>query len=220
MKRIKYRCHRVDKIIVDGILEKEWKKAENLEFFIPVTMVQPSSETSAKLLYDNDFLYIGFFCHDQDIKATYTKRDSPTWQQDVVEVFLKTGENISPYYEFEFSPIKTVFDAFLPGPEKLQDIFECAKWNCEGLKVETKICGTLNDSSDTDQYWSIEIAIPFKGLPTLKGKQPEKGDKWLFHLARYDYSAYLPSGRELSSTARFTVRNFHFLDDWMYLEFQ
>ncbi|HOK81026.1 MAG TPA: carbohydrate-binding family 9-like protein, partial [bacterium] len=222
MKKIVYECqYASEKIKIDGILdEASWKMAENLEFFIPVTLETPHSITTAKLLYDEKYLYAGFKCYDDDIRATYTKRDSFTWEEDVVEIFLKTSIDEPSYYEFEFSPIKTIFDAFIPGPEHLNDILACAKWNCEGIMLETHIEGTVNDTSDIDTYWSIEIAIPFISLPTLKGRVPEKGEKWVFHLARYDYSKSIKLGRELSSTARLTTRNFHNLNDAQILIFR
>jgi len=221
MKRIQYRCPKISgRIRIDGTLnDPSWEKAERLEFFVPATLEQPASITHAKLLYDDEFLYIGFKCFDDDIRATYRKRDSFTWEEDVVEVFLKPSPEKTEYFEFEFSPIKTIFDAFIPGPDHIHRVVECSKWNCSGIVVETFIDGTLNDTSDIDRYWSMEIAIPFKGLPVLKGKPPATGDKWLFHLARYDYSYSLKKHRELSSTAYLTSRNFHNYDEWIVLLF-
>ncbi len=64
----------------------------------------------------------------------------------------------------------------------------------------------------------IEIAIPFAGLPTLD-RPPQSGDRWLFHLARYDYSVYLPEGVELSSCAPLAQVDFHRYEDWIGLRF-
>lgn len=170
LNRIIYRCQYVEKPLnIDGIVEKEaWNNAEILEFFIPVPLKTPVSKTQAKLLYDDKYLYIGFKCYDNDIRATYTERDSFTWEQEVVETFIKTSVNQPEYFEFEFSPLMTIFDAFLPGPEYRLYVIECSRWNCNGIVVKSYIKGTLNDSSDIDEYWSIEIGIPFKSLPTLK----------------------------------------------------
>jgi len=222
MGKIVYECqYASEEIKIDGVLNEEvWNKAENLEFFVPVTLESPRSITIAKLLYNDEYLYAGFKCYDDDIRATYTKRDSFTWEEDVVEIFFKTSPEKPQYYEFEFSPIKTIFDAFIPGPECLSNVLECAKWNCEGILIETYINGTINDTSDVDMYWSIEIAIPFASLPTLNGRSPEKNDQWIFHLARYDYSKFLKHGRELSSTARLTTKNFHKLDEGQVLIFK
>ncbi|MCM8817829.1 MAG: carbohydrate-binding family 9-like protein [Candidatus Omnitrophica bacterium] len=221
MCKIAYRCPRIDKELkIDGLLdEQDWYLAKALEFFVPVTLQQPVSKTVAKLLYNQKYLYVGFTCFDKDIRATYVRRDSPIWEEDVVEVFIMTSCSGGPYFEFEFSPIKTIFDAFFVYPERTnKSIIESSKWNCEGILVESFVSGTINDPSDFDNHWTIEIAIPFLSLPTLKNP-PKKGEKWLFHLARYDYSYVLKNYRELSSCAYLTDRNFHKFDQWLTLVF-
>lgn len=47
----------------------------------------------------------------------------------------------------------------------------------------------------------------------------EASDRWLFHLAHYDYSIYLPEGLELSSCAPLTKIDFHHYEDWITLRF-
>jgi hypothetical protein len=44
-------------------------------------------------------------------------------------------------------------------------------------------------------------------------------DVWTCHLARYDYSLYLPDGPELSSCAPLSELNFHLREEWIPLEF-
>jgi hypothetical protein len=36
--------------------------------------------------------------------------------------------------------------------------------NIEGLKHAVKLYGTLNDPSDVDTKWTVEVAIPWSGL--------------------------------------------------------
>ena len=94
-----------------------------------------------------------------------------------------------------------------------------SRWDCPGLKSAVAIKGTLNEPSDVDEYWQLEAAIPFAGLPTLDGRTPHAGDRWQFHLARYDFSIYLPEGVELSSCAPLTKVDFHRCEDWIPLRF-
>ena len=208
------------RIIIDGRLdEPDWEIARPIPFFALVTNKAPASKTIAKILYDSSYLYLGFIAFDDDIRATFTERDSHTWREDVLEAFFKPLEHCQAYYEFEFSPLGTIFDAEIPDKNHLPRILECSKWNCDGLKVAATIDGTPNKPDDIDNLWTLEVAIPFAGLPVLGGRIPCPGDKWRFHLARYDYSIYLHRGRELSSCAKFTVANFHHQQDWSYLEF-
>ena len=80
---------------------------------------------------------------------------------------------------------------------------------------------TLNDYRDEDQGWTLEMAIPFSSLPWMQDRaQPRIGEEWRGHFARWDYSVYLPEGKEISSTTPFTRVNFHQADKFQRLYFQ
>ncbi len=208
-------------IRIDGFLEEPaWRNAKLLDFFIPVTFEKPISKTEARLLWDKDYLYAGFKAYDRDIWGYYTERDERTCDEDVLEVFLKTEPGEEPYYNFEINALGTVFDAFNIRRGGAGGDHRWSKWNCEGLEVGIHIEGTLNNWEDEDEYWQMEVAIPFADLPGLKGRVPQSGDEWLFHLSRYDYSIYLPEGVELSSCARLSQVNFHLYEDWLTLRFE
>ena len=44
-------------------------------------------------------------------------------------------------------------------------------WDFPELKAKVKIQGTLNDASDRDEGWTVEIALPWKGMKSLFGKE-------------------------------------------------
>jgi hypothetical protein len=221
-----YECHHIREAMkIDGLLnEPAWEKAPTLDFHIPVTHATPQSLSYGKVLWDDRYLYVGIKALDKDIWGYHTERDSPTCNEDVLEVFLKPREDQGAYYNFEINPLGTVYDAYnvkrgAGGP----DDHRWYQWNCEGLLVGIEIKGTLNKWDDIDEYWCLEVAIPFAGLPSLEGNVPKPGDTWGFHLARYDYSVYLDDGVELSSTARFKTAEgsfFHRHEEWQTLKFQ
>ena len=217
-----YRCPLISEPIkIDGFLdEPAWQKAKPLSFIVPVTFENAVSETEARLLWDNDYLYVDFKAYDKDIWSYYTQRDDPTCQEDVLEVFFKTDPQEEPYYNFEINALGTVYDAYNLRRQTAGGDHRWSKWNCEGLKVGVHIEGTLNNWEDEDEYWQLEVAIPFAELPSLRGNIPKPGEEWLFHLARYDYSVYLPEGVELSSCARLSEVNFHRYEDWLTLKFE
>ncbi|HCG77412.1 TPA: hypothetical protein DEW49_05920 [bacterium] len=210
-----------EKIKVDGLLDEPvWQRAETLNFIIPVTHKKPQSKTEAKLLWDKDYLYVGFKAYDKDIWSYFKQRDSRTCDEDVLEIFIKPDPAKDPYYNFEINALNTVYDAFnVKRGAGGGDHHRWSRWDCQGLRSAVVIKGTLNDPKDVDEYWQLEVAIPFANLPTLKGKTPEVGDTWLFHLARYDYSVYLPEGVELSSCAPLSKVDFHRYEDWLRLNF-
>ena len=217
-----YECLYTSKPIeIDGQLdEPQWQRAKLIDFMIPVTHKKPLSKTEARILWDNDCLYVGFKAYDKDMYSYFTERNSHTCYEDVLEIFLKPIPTEEPYYNFEINALNTVYDAFnvkrgAGGP----DHHRWNHWNCDGLRSAVVIKGTLNDWRDVDEYWQLEVAIPFADLPTLKGQPPRPGDQWLFHLSRYDYSVYLPEGVELSSCAPLSRVDFHRYEDWIPLKF-
>lgn len=219
-----YPCFYTDEHLkIDGCLsETAWKKAPVLDFFVPRTGKPAVSKTEGRVLWNSKYLYIGFKAYDRDIWGYLTKRDSPTYFEDVLEVFIKPDlkTKLDCYYNFEINALGTVYDAFnVSRNAGGKDQHRWARWNCRGLKTGITIAGTLNNCEDEDEYWQMEAAIPFASLPALKGKCPQPGDLWKFHLARYDYSVYLRNGVELSSCARLTRADFHNVNEWRLMRF-
>ena len=217
-----YNCpYTSESIKVDGLLdEAAWELAKTLSFVIPATLKETVSKAEGKLIWDDNYLYVGIKAYDKDVWSYLTKHDSTTCFEDVLEVFVKPSLTEDPYYNFEINAINTVYDGFnLKRYAGGEDHHRWHRWNCPNFKSAVHVKGTLNNHEDEDEYWQLEIAIPFASLPSLKGKVPAAGDKWTFHLSRYDYSIYLDDGVELSSTALLSKVDFHKAKDWSTLEF-
>jgi len=57
-----------------------------------------------------------------------------------------------------------------------------------GLQTAVQVDGTLNDNSDIDKGWSVEIAIPWSSLGLLANGRtipPTNGDRWNIFLGRF-----------------------------------
>ncbi len=213
------------RIVIDGSLdEADWRKAESVNFYrLDKEDLQnhfpAESPAIGKLLWDKDYLYVGLKAFDKDIWGYYTKRDEQTCREDVLEIFLKPNAQRESYYNFEINALGTVFDAFDVKRRFAGGSYRWSKWNCEGLMTGINIKGTLNDWKDKDEYWQLEVAIPFSAFKET-ASPPEPGDEWSFAFCRYDYSIYLKKGLELSSTAKLSKFNFHFWEDYDKLLFQ
>lgn len=204
-------------IVIDGVVnEPAWQKAHALKFYVPVTHAHPVSPTEGKALWDDKNLYVAFNAVDKDLWGTLTEHDSTTFHNDVLEIFFMPDPAGAIYYNIEINVLGAVFDAQqVPGMR----MSERVAWNCEGIEFTTALHGTLNKRDDVDESWQLEVAIPFSSIPILHGKSPIAGMIWPFHLARYDYSVYLPEGKELSSCAPMSMVKFHHPPDWLKLHF-
>ena len=162
--------------------------------------------TKARLLWDRENLYFLAEMDDADVRAKVLKHDGPTWEDDVFELFFKPAADKPGYFEFEVNAVNTVFDLFVPqrganmaGPYVAVDPFH----------VESKVVvhGSLNDSKDKDQGWTVEGRIPW-GDFIKAGGRPEIDERWKFALCRYDYST-AEKEPELSTCAPLTQMSFH-----------
>lgn len=76
------------------------------------------------------------------------------------------------------------------GRERTQEVFAWAftNFDIEGLETAVQVEGTLNDNSDIDKGWSVEIAIPWSSLALLangRSLPPAGGDIWSLFLGRF-----------------------------------
>ncbi len=193
-------------ITLDGKLaEDAWHRAQPLSFHVPVSHARPRTKTIGRLCWDEKYFYVAFEAEDADLRAERTERDSEVYRDDVFEVFFLPDGPDGRRFNIEVNALGAYYDG---------DSRDHLRWNCEGLRTGIDRRGTLNDSSDRDQGWSMEIAIPFASLDLPETAHPRDRATWLFHLARYDWSKDFEEEKELSSTARLTRVNFHNPPDW------
>jgi hypothetical protein len=61
-------------------------------------------------------------------------------------------------------------------------------WDFPGLRTAVRVQGTLNDNSDIDQGWTVEIAFPWAGMGHLAGGRslpPKDEDEWRIFFGRF-----------------------------------
>ena len=104
------------------------------DFRLADGVTEPTDATEFRALWDTTNLYLSFVCHDPQIIATMTKRDSPLYAEDCVECFLSTGGDLWRYFEFEFSPKNVQMDASVFPNKGRKDKVVDYSWNCKGLQ--------------------------------------------------------------------------------------
>ena len=191
---------RGSEIKLDGSLdETAWKKARAADAFqFPWWKDGRQEQTTAKLLWDDDNLYVSFRCDDAHAWAEHTERDSAVYLDDCVEVFT-APDIVRPfnYFNIEMNVRRAFLDQHHPdGPGKTK-----TNWNAEGVRIATSVDGTINDDSDKDQSWMLEAAIPFANFAFVaQHTPPHPGDVWRMNLNRLggktnpQFSQWSPSG--------------------------
>ena len=71
------------------------------------------------------------------------------------------------------------------------------EWEIPGLKTAVHVEGTLNDPSDTDRFWSVEFAIPWKVLAEYAHRPapPRDGDQWRINFSRVEWRHEVKDGK-------------------------
>lgn len=178
-------------ININGILdEKDWINADTTSHFVILgnNVAPPLTTTWAKMLWDNENLYIGMYCQDKNIWAQMTTHDAPLYMEDAVEVYIDADQDGMNYIEFELNPLNTTFDLWLTRPYANGGIAH-PDWNFVNVTTAVKINGTIADSSDVDSSWTCEMKFPFSEMQFVAPDMnypPQNNDIWRINLYRFD----------------------------------
>jgi hypothetical protein len=176
---------------IDGKLDDEiWATAVVLKDFYqvqPGDNIIPQNKTEVMLGYDSRFLYVAFRCFDDPtkVRANVPKRDN-IWEDDYVGILFDTFNDQRRAYEFDFNPLGVQADGIWT--EGQGEDFSL------DLVMESK--GIV-----TNDGYTIEVAIPFKSLRYVAGKDKVWGVHFWRRTKRLNNSLdmWIPMDRDKSS---------------------
>ena len=180
-----YTIHRAtSKITIDAKLDDPaWRQAPAVGDFVFNWFTTGEKEpTEAKLLWDDDNLYVSWRCRDKHISAYEKQRHGPVSRDDCVEIFLSPNPaKVRNYYTFEINAIGTMLnrcrtDWWQGGPT----------WEPEGVVHRTTYHGLAKkDESSDDAEWVVEMAVPLVNFARDAANiPPREGDQWRLNLMR------------------------------------
>lgn len=174
---------------IDGVLDElEWKLAKPSPRFTqvrPIQEVPPNFDTSFKVLFNDNFLYVGVVCYDslgqKAIRVPNFKRDFDWRQNDLINLGFDCFNDKRNSMTFAVNPY---------GVQKDYLTFD------GGMYVDIDWDGLwFTNTTRTDSGWVAELAIPWKTL-----RYPKTSDSiqnWGFQLYRnrrmtFEISAFSP----------------------------
>jgi hypothetical protein len=203
--------------VIDGKLDDAvWQNAKEQPLTRSYDGGPISRKTTFRIVYDDAFLYVAFRSEDPDVWGSLKNKDDPIYNEDVVEVFLDADADGKTYNELQVSPHNVNFDASFVA--RRSDLPEAMKWE-SGMKTAVFIKGTIDDDSDTDEFWSAEMQIPIANLTAVPHVPPQKGDRWRFNAYRLEHIARR-SNIEGQSFSPLFVGDFHALPRFGWLVFE
>ncbi len=225
-------------ITIDGKAdEASWNEAKWTQNFVDIEGSKkpaPLYRTRAKMLWDTSNLYIFAELEEPQIWAYYNKHDQIVFHENDFEIFIDPNRDGYHYYEFEVNAQNTLFDLLLPKPYR-NGGKPLIDWNAKGFKSAVAIDGTLNNPTDTDKKWTVEIAIPFEALKeSNRHTIPENGETWKLDFSRVNWQTEVKDGRYQKKKDASTGRpiseynwvwsppeiiNMHYPERWSLLQF-
>ena len=229
-----YVCYRASSpITIDGALgDAAWRDAPWTEEFVDIEgslKPAPALRTRARMLWDDDYLYIAAELEEPNLWATMKEHDSVIFRENDFEFFIDPNGDSHEYYEFEINALGTSWDLLLPRPYK-DDGKPVNNWEIAGLKSAIHLDGTLNNPRDTDRGWSIELAVPWTALKELarRPSPPKDGDQWRVNFSRVQWPLIVSGGAYRKAEGRSEnnwvwspqhVVNMHRPETWGYVQF-
>ena len=190
-----YVCFQTNQPIkIDGELkEVDWEQAPNTANFVDIEGTLqpiPPLKTTAKLLWDKEYLYIAMVLEEPHLWATLKTRDTIIFLDDAIEVFIDPDGDGHNYCELQVNAFNVVWDLLLSKPYHLgKGPHANSNWDVLGLQTAVSLNGTLNRSEDIDKGWTVEMAIPWSALKELtqSNAPPKNEDQWRINLSRVDW---------------------------------
>ena len=195
-----YIVYRTSEVIeIDGKpYESSWQQAAWSQYFQDIEGEKkpvPTFQTRIKMLWDKHNLYILAELEEPHVWAYYTNRDQIVFHENDFEIFIDPDGDTHNYFEFELNAQNTLFDLFMPKPYRNGGKYDIG-WDAAGFKSAVFVDGTLNNPTDTDKKWTVEMAIPFSSLKLAdENLVPEDGEYWKINFSRVQWQTEIVDGK-------------------------
>ncbi|MDJ0975677.1 MAG: sugar-binding protein [Planctomycetota bacterium] len=169
--------------------DPQWDAVPWTEAFVDIEghrKPAPRFATRAKLCWDDTYLYVGAVLEDPHVFGTLTEKNAILFNDPDFEVFIDPDGDNHYYYELEINALGTIWELYLERPYRDGGPIHRGH-NLEGVVTAVHVDGTLNDPSDIDRGWSVEIAIPWSSLAQFAKHTacpPAPGDRWRVNFSR------------------------------------
>lgn len=246
--------HVSEPIHIDGRLdEKAWQQAPRSPRYVDIITGKPALyDTRAMVLWDDTNLYVAVCAEEPLLHARFTTNNSPIYYDNDVEVFIAGRD---AYYEFEINGFNTTYEAFFIWddayerdgfsqlPEFQRSLLQpfngvgftthprggrlgSFNWHFPGKQTAVFLDGTVNNDTDRDRGWTVEVAFPWKGMRLLadadhRSLPPKNGDVWRMDFSRFNTYKEAPPAKDSGGwvMSRHGVWDSHIPECFPYIQF-
>ncbi len=210
-----YICYRsTGDIVIDGkIDEKDWKTAEWTEYFVDIEgdlKPKPTHNTRVKMLWDEEYFYFAAYLEEPHVWAKLRQRDTVIYYDNDFEIFIDPDGDTHEYYEYEVNAFNTVWDLLITRPYR-DGAAAIFNWDIKGLKSAVYVDGTINDPSDRDKGWFVEVAYPWSVLKECarRATPPNNNDQWRVNFSRVQWQMEIKNNHYKKAINPETGKHYH-----------
>jgi hypothetical protein len=187
---------------IDGLInEADWHNVPWSEYFVDIEgslKPEPTYKTRMKMLWDDRYLYIAAELEEPHVWANLTERESVIFYDNDFEIFIDPDGDTHHYLEYEMNALNTQWDLMLLKPyrDDVRQNVAIDNWSYNGIKSAVYVNGTLNNPTDTDKGWTLEVAIPLDALSEVSatGKIPVQGEQYRIGFSRVEWTVDVVNG--------------------------
>lgn len=225
----RYTAYRAaEPIEIDGKLdETAWREAPVSPRFVDIlTGGKVIHDTRAAVIWDDKYLYVSYRVEEPFVHAKFKKHNDLIYNDNDVECFIAGPD---AYYEFEVNAFNTCYEAFFVWDDTYESS-GLSKWPefarsqlvpfngvgftihprggrlgnfnlaLPGLRTAVHVDGTINNDTDRDRGWTVELALPWSSLRWLatdgRSLPPKDGDVWRMDFSRFNTYKEAPPSKD------------------------
>jgi hypothetical protein len=197
-----YVCYKLPApITIDGkITAEEWDAVPWTSDFVDMfgdKAPLPGLRTRVKMAHDDAGMYFAAWMEEPHLWATFTQHDASLYQENAFEFFIDPSNSTHNYLEYEINALGTEWDLFLSKPYRDAPMITLSNWEFLGMQSAVHLEGTVNDPSDTDKFWSVEIFLPWRSIyqvASVRRNKPLEGDQIRVNFQRVQWPLEVREG--------------------------
>ena len=197
-----YVCYKAPApITIDGKMDAaEWDAIPWSSEFVDIEgdkQPKPTLQTRTKMTYTNEGMYFACLMEEPHVWGNITEHDAVIYHDNDFEIFLNPSNDTHNYLEYEINALGTDWDLYLSKPYRDAGHAILNNWEFAGMQKAVHIDGTLNNPSDTDKSWSVEVFIPWKSIyQVMRGKEtPVNGEQLRVNFSRVQWATEVKDGK-------------------------
>ncbi|HHN45949.1 MAG TPA: hypothetical protein ENN09_00780, partial [Planctomycetes bacterium] len=156
-------------------------------------MKKSSDHANVRIGWDFRNVYFAMETSDEKVITQPRPNDGPCWRDDVFEVFVDPAGRADSYYEIGVNPSGSYYDYFIVRRDGPGDPARFVNDDIAGLNVATRI--------NPGGGWSLEMAIPWRGLRTAPHFPPAPQDVYRLNVGVCDNDGDSYTGSSIFRTA-------------------